>query len=87
MLGLYGDNGKENGNYYIIVGFRGLNNYPYYGSICLERQLDKPQRVEVPDWRFPFTVSGRRPISDDIPSKHLWGRFEICLFPNLSTKH
>ena len=35
ILGLYWDNGEENGNYYIIVGSRGLNNYQYYGSIFL----------------------------------------------------
>ena len=33
--GVFWDSGKENGNYYIIVGFRGQNSYQYYDSIFL----------------------------------------------------
>ena len=33
ILGLYLDNANENGNYYIMIGYRGLTNYQYYGKL------------------------------------------------------
>ena len=47
VLGLYRDNGKENGNYYIIIGYI-LGLYYSVGTTpIMENQMDKKMENEM----------------------------------------